>query len=177
MTTTTSSDAAPVPRLRLVVTLLELAALGVVGAGIIGTLGALLGAGVGLTFVFGIGLVLLVGLVYALYGVAWFEVARVDGLYGLGLTSLRLRPRTRPGFGGWLRSLGRQAIDGGMWRALAHFALACILGALVLRVAAWFGWSVVTAFSPLFTAADADTGWGTRYPVAWAPLVGALGAI
>ncbi|GAA5145227.1 histidine kinase [Microbacterium pseudoresistens] len=165
------------PPLRLFVTLLELAALGVFGTAIVAALSGLFAAGLGLTFVFGIGLILLVGFVYALYGLAWFEVARVDGLYGFGLSALRPRPRTSPGFGGWLRSLGRQAIDGSMWRALAHFALAVMLGALVLRIASWFGWSVVSAFSPLFTAADADTGWGTRYPVAWAPLVGGLGVL
>ncbi|MFE2771362.1 sensor histidine kinase [Microbacterium resistens] len=182
----TIPPAAPVPAakaerravpLRLALTTLELAALGIVGSGIVAILGGLLATGVGLLFLFGVGALLLVGLVYALYGVAWFETARVDDLYRLGIPSLRLRRSGQPGFGGWLRSLGRQAIDGRMWRALANFAIACMLGAIVLRLFTWFGWSVVTAFAPLFTSGEADTGWGARYPVAWAPVIGILGVL
>ncbi|MDR6867949.1 signal transduction histidine kinase [Microbacterium resistens] len=163
------------PPLRLVLTILELAALGLVGWAIGSSLAGTFAAGVGLVFVFGVGLILLVGFVYALFGLGWFEIARLNGLYGFDLPALRLRPRQTPGFGGWLRALGRQAIDGRMWRALANFAIACVLGSVVLRAIEWLGWSAVTAFAPIFTAADADTGWGTHYPVAWAPVVGVVG--
>ena len=163
------------PPLRLVLTILELAALGLIGWGVIGTFAGTFATGIGLSFVFGVGLVLLVGLVYALFGVGWFEIARLNGLYGFDLPALRLRPRETPGFGGRLRALGRQAIDGRMWRAVANFVIACVFGAIVLRAFSWLGWSAVTAFAPLFTSADASTGWGTPYPVAWAPLVGGLG--
>ena len=164
--------------LRLLLTVLELAALGVVGSAVVGILGGLAGISLGLLFV-GIGVLFLVGLVYALFGVAWFEIARLNGLYGFALPELRWRPREREGFGGWLLSLWRQAYNGRMWRALANFAIACFFGGLVLRLFSWFGWSAVTAFRPLFGPGigDADTGWGTTYPVAWAPLVGGLGVV
>jgi len=167
-----TADRTPV---RLFLTTLELAALGVVGSAVVGILGGALGVGFGLS-VIGVGLLVLVGLVYALFGVAWFEIARLNGLYGFDLPALRWRAVDRPGFGGWLLSLWRQAYNGRMWRALANFAIACALGSLVLRLMAWFGWSAVTAFAPLFTTGEVDTGWGTRYPSAWAPLIGGAGA-
>ncbi len=166
----------PAPRapLRLLLTVLELAALGVVGSAVAGVIGGFAGLSFGLLFV-GVGVVFLVGLVYALFGIAWFEIARLNGLYRFGLPALRRRPRERDGFGGWLLSLWRQAYNGRMWRALANFAIACAFGGLVLRLFSWLGWSAVTAFLPLFGTGDADTGWGTKYPVAWAPLFGGLG--
>ncbi|MDQ4214799.1 sensor histidine kinase [Microbacterium sp. ASV81] len=160
--------------LRILLTVLELAALGVVGSAAVGLLGGLLGLSFGLLFV-GVGVVFLVGLVYALFGVAWFEIARLDGLYRFELPAVQWRPRERPGFGGWLLSVWRQAYNGRMWRALANFAIACAFGGLVLRLFGWLGWSAVTAFAPLFSTGDADTGWGTTYPIAWAPLFGGLG--
>ncbi|MFJ4254153.1 histidine kinase [Microbacterium sp. NPDC090003] len=164
------------PPLRIPLTILHLAGVGVIGGIINATLIGLLGTGLGLLFAFGIGLVFLVGLVYALFGVGWFEVARVGALYRVPISPLRLRPRERPGFGGWLRALGRQTIDGRMWRALANFAIAVILGFIVLRLAAAFAWSVVTSFAPL-TSAEAVVGpfGGGALLVSWAPLVGILG--
>ena len=119
---------------------------------------------------------LLVGLVYALFGVGWFEVARVSALYRSPITPLRWRPRDRPGFVGWLRSLGRQAIDGRMWRALANFAITAVLGWIVLRLAFGLVWSITISFAPL-TGADAVMGpfGGGGIDPAWAPLVGILG--
>ena len=164
------------PPLRLVLTILELAALGVIGSAVVGILGSWFGVGLGLSFV-GVGLVLLVGLVYALFGVAWVEVARLNGLYRFDLQELRWRAQDRPGFGGWLRALWRQCYNGRMWRVLANFAIACVFGTLVLRLTWWFGWSAVSAFAPLFGTGEVDTGWGLRYPGAWAPLLGGLGAV
>ncbi len=57
--------------LRLFLTILELAALGVIGSGLVGFLTAWLFGGVGLLFV-GVGIVMLVGLVYALFGLGCF---------------------------------------------------------------------------------------------------------
>ncbi|PMC05367.1 hypothetical protein CJ226_04545 [Microbacterium sp. UMB0228] len=141
-------------------------------------LGGLLGTGLGLLFVFGVGIVVLVGLVYALFGVGWFEIARVAGLYRVPNTPLRLQPRDRPGFGGWLRSLGRQAIDGRMWRAVANFAITAVLGFVVLRLFWAFLWSIIIAFAPL-TSAETIIGpfGGGQIPVSWAPLIGILGAL
>lgn len=163
------------PPLRLFLTAAQLAALGIVGTIVWTVLTTLLGTGLALVFIAGIGLVLLVGLVYALFGVAWFEVARIDALYRFDLPPLTWRTQTRPGFGGWLRTLGRQSIDGRMWRALANFAIACVLGALVLRLFWWGIWSAVSAFAPLANAEFVTTGWGTPMSVAWAPLAGIAG--
>ncbi|MBQ3358184.1 MAG: sensor histidine kinase [Microbacterium sp.] len=179
MTTQTATPpqaAAVKPPLRIPLTILHLAGVGVIGGIINATLIGILGTGLGLLFAFGIGLVFLVGLVYALFGVGWFEVARVSALYRTPIAPLRLRPRERPGFGGWLRALGRQTIDGRMWRALANFAIAVVLGFIVLRLAAAFAWSVVISFAPL-TSAESVVGpfGGGALLVAWAPLVGILG--
>ena len=181
MTTQTATPgAAPAakPPLRIPLTILHLAGVGVLGGAIFGMLGGLLGTGLGLLFVFGVGIVVLVGLVYALFGVGWFEIARVAGLYRVPNTPLRLQPRERPGFSGWLRSLGRQAIDGRMWRAVANFAITAVLGFVVLRLFWALLWSVIIAFAPL-TSAETIIGpfGGGQIPVSWAPLIGILGAL
>ncbi|WP_404436690.1 sensor histidine kinase [Microbacterium aerolatum] len=165
------------PPLRLFMTILHLAALGVVGGGVIGVLAALFGTGVGLLFVLGIGIVFLVGLVYALYGVGWFEVVRVRGLYGLDVADLQPRRRRAPGFGGWIRSLGRQSIDGRMWRALANFAIACIFGALVIRLFWGMVWSAIYSFTPLFAGGETIAPFGNLIDAGWAPLFGILGVV
>lgn len=172
-----ASVARPQPPLRLVLTILELAALGVVGGGILTVLSTLLGAGLGLLLVAGIGAVLLVGLVYAMFGVAWFEVARASQLYSLGVEPLQPRRRQRPGFGGWLASLGRQAIDARMWRALVNLTLACIAGAIVLQLFWGVIASVFFAFTPLVQGADVTGPFGTVLAGAWAPLFGILGVL
>lgn len=163
--------------MRIFASILHLAALGVVGAGILGILTGLLGAGLGLLFAAGIGLLFLVALVYALFAVGWFEVARVGGLYDVQLAPLRWRSSGRPGFGGYLRSLGRQAIDGRMWRALANFALACLLGAVVLRLFWGIVWSAIISFAPLTTEGTVAGPFGSMVAVEWAPLVGILGVL
>ncbi|WP_194421075.1 sensor histidine kinase [Microbacterium abyssi] len=165
------------PPLRLFMTILHLAALGVIGGGVIGILAAVFGTGVGLLFVLGIGIVFLVGLVYALYGVGWFEVTRIRGLYGLDVADLQPRRRRTPGFGGWIRSLGRQSIDGRMWRALANFAIACIFGALVIRLFSGVVWSAIYSFTPLFADGESAAPFGNTIGVGWAPLFGILGVV
>ncbi|WP_447647156.1 histidine kinase [Microbacterium forte] len=164
------------PPLRIVLSILHLAGIGVIGGFIFATLSGLLGTGLGLLLAAGVGIVLLVGLVYALFGVGWFEVARVSALYRSPITPLRWRPRDRPGFAGWLRSLGRQAIDGRMWRALANFAITAVLGWIVLRLAFGLVWSIAISFAPL-TGTDAVMGpfGGGGIDPAWAPLIGILG--
>lgn len=165
------------PPLRILLTVLELAALGVVGTAVFGILTAFIGVGLALLFVFGIGLLFLLGVVYGVFGVAWFEVRRVGSLYGEALPDLRWRPRTRSGFGGWLRSVGRQSVDGRMWRVTLNFVLACIAGALVLRLFWGMIWSAVTAFAPLAGRTEIDGPFGTLVAAAWAPLVGILGVV
>ncbi|WP_417509577.1 histidine kinase [Microbacterium sp.] len=174
--------AAPAPQraaapLRIFLTVLHLAALGVIGAGVIGILSSVFGIGLGLLFAFGIGLLFLVGLVYALYGVGWFEIVRVRGLYALDVPDLAPRRRQVPGFGGWIRSLGRQSIDGRMWRAVASFAIACIFGALVIRLFWGMVWSAIFAFTPLFAQDEVAGPFGTLVTAGWAPVLGILGVL
>ncbi|MFJ2368091.1 sensor histidine kinase [Microbacterium sp. NPDC087665] len=164
------------PPLRIFLTILHLAGVGAIGGIINVALVGMLGTGLGLLFAAGIGIVFLVGLVYALFGVGWFEVARVGGLYRTPIAPLRPRRSDRPGFVGWLRSLGRQTIDGRMWRAIANFAIAAVFGWIVLRLAWGVVWSAIIAFAPL-TPADTVIGpfGGGGIPVGWAPVVGILG--
>lgn len=164
------------PPLRIAATILQLAILGIVGSAAATVIGSAFGVGLALVVVLGVGLVILVGVLYALFGLGWFEVRRIGGLYAVPLADLRWRPRHRPGFGGWIRSVGAQSIDGRMWRALADLAIATVLGGLVLRVFWGVGWSVVIAFAPLFDTDAVDGLFGWRIDAGFAPIVGALGA-
>ncbi|WP_460775956.1 sensor histidine kinase [Microbacterium sp. GXF7504] len=175
---------APVPLLGAIA---QLAALGVVGPVVFGILFTLLGVGVGLVPVIGIGLIVLIGLVYALFALAWLEYARVDGLYGIGLPRLRLRPSAGSGFGGFLRTVGRQLGDGPMWRGVGSAALSTVLGLVVLPLLSLFASAIALAFAPLY--ADGGTGrvategiarvfrTGFDVPLVWAPVVGVLTAV
>ena len=157
----------------------QLAALGIVGPVAFTVLIGLVSAGLGLIPALGVGLILLVAFVYALFALGWLEVARVDGLYNLGLPSLRLRPRVGPGFGGYLRTLWRQAIDPAVWRAVASVAIASVLGLLVLPLASVAVASVTLAFAPLYANDGVVNVWDTGIGVqtAWAPLLGILAAL
>lgn len=135
----------PKPPLNLLLTLLHLAALGVVGFTITAVLLALMGTGIGM-LVIGVGLVLLAALVYALYGIAWFETFRVGGLYGLHVSAPQWQQRRAPGFKGWFTSMVRQAVDGRMWRAVANFAIASALGAAMLGLVQGFVQAFVSVF-------------------------------
>jgi len=115
----------------------QLAALGIIGAVVFTILITLLSVGVSLVPVLGIGLLFLVAFVYALWATSWLEYERVEGLYGYGLPMLRTRSSGQPGFGGWLRTLWRQFVDGSMWRGVASAVIATILGLLVLPAVAW----------------------------------------
>ena len=157
----------------------HLAALGVLGPAAFTVLFTFLGVGLGLLPVLGIGLLFLVALVYILFALAWVEAARVDGLYDFGLPARRLRPRPRPGFGGWLLGLWRQAIDPSVWRGIASLAVATILGWIVVLLLSVFSSGVAMAFAPLYATGDslrvART--GLIVPVSWAVPVGILSAV
>lgn len=163
------------PPFRVFLTILHLAALGVVGGAVIGILAALLGTGIALVFVLGIGLFVLAGLVYALYGLGWFEIVRVRGLYDLDVADLEPRRRERPGFGGWLRTLGRQSIDGRMWRAVVNFILAGIFGVIVIRLFWGLVRSAIYSFTPLFADGEVVAPFGNTVGAGWAPVIGILG--
>lgn len=157
------------PPLRIFLTILHLAAIGVLGGVVFGALAGLLGTGLGLLLVAGIGAVFLVGLVYAMYGLGWFEVARVSALYRMPVAPLSPQRRNAPGFMGWLRSLGRQSIDARMWRAIANFTMTAVLGFIVLSLFQGLVWTIVLSFSkgavvPGFTEA-------------WSPVIAVLIAL
>ncbi|WP_282837666.1 sensor histidine kinase [Microbacterium flavum] len=158
--------------------LAQLAAVGVVGSLVFGLLITLLSAGVGLLPALGIGLLFLVAFVYAMYATAWLEYERVEGLFGFGLRSLAPVPRDRPGFGGWLRCLWRQLIDGAMWRGIASAAIATILGLFVLPLVGALASSIVLLFAPLL-GGDTIVLPIVRTQVAaeWAIVAGILGII
>jgi len=128
----------------------QLAALGLVGPVVFSALFGMLGGGLGLLVAMLVGVVVLVALVYALFAVAWFERARVDGLYGFGLPLLRPRRSTRPGFVGFLHTIWLQAIDPGQWRAVASFAIGTLLGLVVLTAAGLSAWGLALAVAPIF---------------------------
>src|SRR5699024_11183707 len=156
MTSTTAPPAAHKaarPPLRLGLTLLHLAVMGSLGWAVIGLLGGAIGAGIGLRFVLGGGVIVLLGVLYALFGLAWFEIERIASLYKLPAHSLTWRPATRPGFVGYLKSLGTTLANGRMWAALGNFLLASIMGAVALGALQAMLHSIVAAFAPL---ADAD---------------------
>ena len=157
VTTTSQTPQPGRPPRRLLLTLLHLGLLGSVGGAVIGLVLGAIGLGIGGIFVFGLGLIVLVGVVYALFGLAWFEGERVSGLYNLDVPQLTLRRMERPGFGGYVRTLGRQSIDGRMWRLLASLALGSLLGTALLglvRAAVWLVISLVygTSLGEIFTA-------------------------
>ena len=162
---------------RVAAAIAHLAALGIVGSVVFSLLVGLLGLGIGLTPVLGLGLPVLVALVYALFGVAWTEIARVDGLYGFGLPPLARRERETPGFGGYVRMILRQSADARMWRAIANLGIATVSGAIVLSLLRSFVDAIAVSFAPLSAEGEVRGVWGIPIDVVWAPLVGILGAV
>ncbi|MGX9347866.1 histidine kinase [Microbacterium sp. KNMS] len=163
--------------LRVAGAIAHLAALGFLGAFAFTALFGLLGFGLGTLPLLGFGLLLLVAFVYVLFAVAWLETARVDGLYGFGLPALAWRPRVGPGFGGWIRTLLRQAVDPRMWRAIANLAIATVFGVIVMGLFRLLIWSIAICFAPLSGADTVRGAFGLEFAAAWAPLAGILGVI
>ncbi len=127
---------------KVMLTVLHLGALGMLGTVFFVLVSITLSLGIGLSFAFGIGLVLLVGLVYMLFGAGWMEMERARGLYGFQTPALSLRPREKPGFAGWLQTLLKQSVDGRMWAALLSLGIGTIFGLCVLRLAGSAVWSL-----------------------------------
>lgn len=177
-TTVAQSSSAAAPR-TVAAALAHLAALGVVGPIVLTVLATFLGLGLGLLAVFLIGVVFLLALVYLLWAVSWFETARVDGLYGFGLPTRRLRTSGQPGFGGFLRTLWLQLIDPWSWRGVANFAIATFIGWIVIALVGILASGVVLAFAPLFAEGRAVplARTGIDVPVMWAIPVGIVSAL
>src|SRR5690625_113122 len=164
------------PPLRLGLTLLHLAVMGSIGWAIIGFLVGAIGAGIGLLFLLGFGVLVLLGVLYALFGIAWLEIERIASLYTINAHQLTWRPRTQPGFSGWLRSLGHNLANGRMWAALGNFLLASLMGLAMLVAFQAMLHNLVAAFTPLSDAQYVTTTFGFRIPASQAPWL-ALGAV
>ena len=156
----------------------QLAAAGLVGSLLFGALATLLSLGVSLLLVLGIGILFLLAFLYLLWATSWLEHERVEGLYGFGVPALCTRRSGVPGFGGWMRTLWQQFIDGQMWRGVASAAIATVLGLVVLPTVAGLVASVGLAFAPL-GAADTVRVPGTGFQIedGWAVGLGVLGVV
>lgn len=151
--------------------------LGLYGVAVFTVLSAMLATGLGLLVVLGIGALFLLGFVYLLFGVAYLETARIEGLYQFGLPMLRARRSPKRGFGGFLHTVWLQFIDGGMWRAVAHLAIATVLGWVALFLVSGVVRSIAAAFAPLYAPDGVASAFGFRYDVAVAPVVGTIVAV
>ncbi|MDQ2670176.1 MAG: histidine kinase [Gemmatimonadota bacterium] len=172
--------------LRVAGAIAQMAALAIIGPVLFTILITLLSVGIGLIPILGIGLVILLAGVYVLYAMSWLEHARVEGLYDFGLALPLPRRSGRPGFGGFLRTVWQQFIDGSTWRGIANLAISTILGFVVLALIGAFASGIVLAFAPLFANTDDIRlfGTGLTVPLGWGVgigivqvLVGAAGTV
>ena len=159
------------PPLRLGLTLLHLAVLGTLGWAVIGLLIGAIGAGIGLLFLFGVGIIVLLGVFYTLFGLAWLEIERVASLYDIPAHSLKWRPRTEPTFGSYIRSLGANFAHGRMWAALGNFVLATLMGAVMIAALRSMIALIIASFSPLTDAKTINTAFGIEIQSSYAPLL------
>ena len=167
------------PPLRLGLTMLHLAALGTLGVVVLPLVIAWFAAGIGLTFLLGFGLLVLTGLLYAIFGLARFEIRRVSDLYDLQVAPLAWCPSQQPGFGAYVRSLGRNLASGRMWAAFGSFVISCFAGATMLSGLEWMIRLCITAFAPLTLAENIPGPFGMDIPAGQAPwmlVVAVLGA-
>ena len=176
----TSISASP-PRvhtpLRLLGAIAHLVFLGFYGTAVFTVLSVLLATGIGTIVVLGVGALFLLGFVYLLFGVAYLETARVEGLYGFEMPMLRARRSPKRGFGGFLHTIWLQFIDGGMWRAVAHLAIATVLGWIALFLTTAVVQAITVAFAPLYASGGVVSVFGFTYSVAVAPAVGIVVAL
>jgi len=152
----------------------HLAIVSLVGFGVFVTLALLLGFGVGMILL-AVGAVFLLGFVYLLYGTAFIETARVEGLYRFGLPTLKPRRSPKRGFAGFVHSVWLQFIDGAMWRSVANFAFATILGWVVWVLGMTAVTATVGAFSPLWGGSPQL--FGSDIPVQFAWIAAAIVAV
>lgn len=172
MTSTTAPQAVnktPRPPLRLGLTLLHLTVMGTLGMITVGLISAAISAGFGMIFLLGIGLLVLLGVLYALFGLAWFEIERIAHLYHVPAHSLTWRPRVQPGFVGYLKSLWSNLTNGRMWAALGNFLLASILGAAMLGALQGMLHFIIVSFSPLTDAESVAIPFGIQISSSQAP--------
>lgn len=173
---TTSAHPRVTSPLRVGGAIAQMAALAIIGPVLFTILITLLSVGIGLIPVLGIGLVILVAGIYVLYAMSWLEHARVEGLYDFGLALPRPRRSGRPGFGGFLRTIWQQLIDGSTWRGIASVAVSTILGFVVLGLIGAFAAGIVLVFAPLFATTEDIRlfGTGLSVPLGWGLAIGVI---
>ena len=159
------------PPLRLGLTLLHLAVLGTLGWAVIGLLLGAIGLGLGMLFLLGLGAIVLLGVFYVLFGLAWLEIERVASLYDIPAHPLNWYPRTEATFGGYLRSLGANFVHGRMWAALGNFVLASLMGAVMIGAFRYMIALIIAAFTPLTDAETVTTAFGIHVESSYAPLL------
>lgn len=159
------------PPLRLGLTLLHLAVLGTLGWAVIGLILGAIGVGIGMLFLLGLGVIVLLGVFYVLFGLAWLEIERVASLYDIPAHPLTWRPRTEPTFGGYVRSLGANFVHGRMWAALGNFVLASLMGAVMIGAFRAMIALIIASFTPLTDAETVTTAFGIHIQSGYAPLL------
>lgn len=152
---------------RTFITVLHLLVFSVFGTAIVGGFVSLVATGIATIPLIGVGILLLVGAIYVAFGLGWFEVERVSGVYRLDASPLTLRRAETPGFAGWLKTVAKQSVDGRMWRGIGSFALTTLLG-LVLT---WWISTAMHISSILAEVMSISTRWWT---IAFLSLVGGL---
>ncbi|WP_347038211.1 histidine kinase dimerization/phosphoacceptor domain-containing protein [Glutamicibacter halophytocola] len=157
------------PPLKLGLTLLHLAVLGSFGTIGLSPLIAWLALGLGLVPPLGIGLLFLAALLATLFAVARAEILRISGLYGIDAVPPHWPARRGPGFGEYLRTLGRALGDGRMWAALGSLVLSCIAGTIMLGVLQWTVHFAIISFAPLSSAETVAGPFSPHTPAAQAP--------
>ena len=164
---------------RISLSALHLVALGIVGPIVFTILITLLSVGLGLALVAGVGLIFLLAFVYALFAIGWLETARVDGIYGFGLPARRVRRSAKSGLGGFLHTVWLQFIDPGMWRGVANFVVASVLGLMTVGILGSFASGLALAFAPLTTNVPTFSVGGTDLliDIAWAVPAGIVVAL
>ncbi|RCK56873.1 sensor histidine kinase [Microbacterium sorbitolivorans] len=176
-----SSISAPQPRVNTPVRLLgataHLVVVGLLGGLVFAALVTFLSVGLGLLPVLGIGALFLIAFIYLLFATAFTETARVEGLYGFGMPMLRPRRSPKRGFVGFLHTMWLQFIDAGMWRAIAHFAIATVLGWIVLAATSTFASGIAAAFSPLYANGASVPIAGFRITSTFAAVIGVAAAV
>ena len=133
---------------RTLATAAHLAALGIIGPVTIAVLASIFGAGVAALFALGIGVLLLAVVAFAFWAIAWFEEARVAGLFGLDVPRRRMprSPRTD-----WVRvphTVWVQVVDRHNLRSTLHFVIISMIGLvalIMLQVAVTGAWFSISA--------------------------------
>lgn len=151
------------------VTVAQLALLGVVGPVVLTTLGTMLVLGVAGIPLLGTGLIMLAALAFAVFAFAAVERLRARGILGDAVPLATWRTSRRRDWLRWPATIGLQLVDPANLKALLHLVVATALGLLALG--AWWvvGFGVVAAFAPLAHASPVPD---LPVTLAWWPAIG-----